>query len=97
MIFTCLFNTYSTRRYSQVDIISLPRSTGRIVGTSADDDPESSSELVHVTDDIHSWRVSRHSGGGVIQQPDRYMFSGESFDKVPDEQDINPCNYNETI
>jgi len=25
------------------------------------------------------------------------MFFGESFDKVPDEQDIDPCSYNNAI
>jgi hypothetical protein len=66
-----------------VDDISLPSRSGRIVDT-------------HVTGDTHSQGVPRRSGR-VVRQPDRFMFLGESFDKVPDEHETDPCNYNEAI
>lgn len=40
--------------------------------------------------------VPRRSGRVVIQ-PDRYMFLGESSDFVPEEQDYDPCTYNEAL
>ena len=40
--------------------------------------------------------VPRHSGR-VVRPPERYMFLGESYNKVPDELDTEPCNYNEAI
>ena len=35
--------------------------------------------------------------GRVIRQPLRYTILGESFDRIPDELDTNPCNYDETL
>ena len=35
--------------------------------------------------------------GRVIIRPDRYMFLGESYDRVSDEQGTNPCNYGEAL
>jgi len=82
---------------SQVDNISLHNHSGRIIDTSADDDPKSDSEAAqHVVVDIQSQRMSYHNGR-VIRQLDRYMFLKESFDNVPDGQDTDPCNYNEAI
>ena len=81
---------------SQVDI-SLFSHSRRIVDTSAADEPEfGSGPTQHVVIDTQSQKASRHSGR-VIRQPDRYMFLGESFDKVPGEQDTDPCNYKEAI
>ena len=35
--------------------------------------------------------------GRVICQPYRYTLLGESFDKIPDELDTDPCNYDEAF
>ena len=35
--------------------------------------------------------------GRVICQPLRYTLLGESFDRIPDEQDTDPCNYDEAL
>ena len=40
--------------------------------------------------------MSRRSGR-VIRQPLQYTLLGESFDNIPDEQDIDPCNYDEAL
>ncbi|XXG79641.1 hypothetical protein AAC387_Pa09g0670 [Persea americana] len=38
-----------------------------------------------------------HRSGRVVRPPKRYMFLGESYDRVPDELNTEPCNYNEAI
>ena len=35
--------------------------------------------------------------GRVIFQPNWYMFLGESYDRIPDELDAEPVNYNEAL
>ena len=40
--------------------------------------------------------MSRHSER-VIRQPIRYTLLGESFDRIPDELDTDPCNYDEAL
>ena len=40
--------------------------------------------------------VSHHSGR-VISQPLWYTLLGESFDRIPDELDTVPCNYDEAL
>ena len=40
--------------------------------------------------------MSRRSGR-VIHQPLRYTLLGESFDRIPDELDTDPCNYDEAL
>ena len=40
--------------------------------------------------------VSRRSGR-VIRQPLWYTLLGESFDRIPDELDTDPCNYDEAL
>ena len=40
--------------------------------------------------------MSRRSGR-VIRQPLRYTLLGESFDKILDELDNDPCNYDEAL
>ena len=40
--------------------------------------------------------MSRRSGR-VICQPFRYTLFGESFDRIPDELDTDPCNYDEAL
>ena len=40
--------------------------------------------------------MSRRSGR-VIRQPLRYTLLEESFDKIPNELDTDPCNYDETL
>ena len=38
-----------------------------------------------------------HRSRKVIRQPLRYTLLGESFDRIPDELDIDPCNYDEAL
>ena len=40
--------------------------------------------------------MSRCSGR-VIRQPLRYTLLGESFDRIPNELDTDPCNYDEAL
>ena len=40
--------------------------------------------------------MSLHSGR-VIRQPLRYTLLGESFDRIPNELDTDPCNYDEAL
>ena len=35
--------------------------------------------------------------GRVVRQPDRYMFLGESYERILDELDAEPVNYNEAL
>ena len=35
--------------------------------------------------------------GRVIRQPLRYTLLGESFDRIPDEIDTDPCNYDDAL
>ena len=35
--------------------------------------------------------------GRVVRQPDWYMLLGESYEKIPDELDAEPMNYNEAL
>ena len=46
---------------------------------------------------IHNQRECLIVVRGLYDNPDRYLFLGESFDKVHDELHTNPCNYNEEI
>ena len=48
------------------------------------------------TDSAQPHGVSRRSGR-VIRQPLLYTLLGESFDSIPDELDIDPCNYDEAL
>ena len=38
-----------------------------------------------------------HHSGRVIRQPLWYTHLGESFDRIPDELDTDPCNYDEAL
>ena len=35
--------------------------------------------------------------GRVVHQPDRYMFLRESYERILDELDAEPVNYNEAL
>ena len=50
----------------------------------------------HNTSDTQTRFIPRRSGR-VIIRPDQYMFLGESYDYVLDEQGTDPCNYDEAL
>ena len=45
---------------------------------------------------VSSTLMPRRSGRIVIQ-PDRFMYLGESFKSFPEEHEIDPINYDETM
>ena len=57
---------------------------------------QESASTQHTTDSAQQHGVSRHSGR-VIRQPLRYTLLGESFDRIPDELDTDPCNNDEAL
>ena len=38
-----------------------------------------------------------HPSGRVVRQPERYMFLGESLDRIPEELDTKPLNYTKAL
>ena len=40
--------------------------------------------------------IPRHSGR-VVKQPNRFMYLGESFKAIPEEQEIDPTDYDEAM
>ena len=94
----------------EMDIyIPLPRHSGRIVDTRAHPKQTTNtqvSEPAHRMDSELASSISAqdtqtqvvlHRSGRIIRKPDRFMFLGESYDKVPDEQEMDPFNYNEAL
>ena len=57
---------------------------------------QESASAQRTTDNAQPQGVSHHIGR-VIRQPMRYTLLGESFDKIPDELDTDPCNYDEAL
>ena len=35
--------------------------------------------------------------GRIVRKPDRYIFLGESYDRIPDELNAKPVKYNEAL
>ena len=57
---------------------------------------QESASAQRTTDSAQPHGVSRRSGR-VIREPLRYTLLGESFDKIHDELDTNPCNYDKAL
>ena len=57
---------------------------------------QESTSAQRTTDSAQPHEVS-HRSGRVIRQPLQYTLLGESFDKIPDERDTDPCNYDEAL
>ena len=57
---------------------------------------QESASAQRTTNSAQPQGVSRHSGR-VIRQPLWYTLLGESFDKILDELDTGPCNYDEAL
>ena len=57
---------------------------------------QESASAQRITDSAQPQGVSRLSGR-VICQPLQYALLGESFDRIHDELDTDPCNYDEAL
>ncbi|MBY3556093.1 hypothetical protein HGI15_22425, partial [Modestobacter lapidis] len=60
------------------------------------DGTQGSTSAQRTTDSAQPQEVSRRSGR-VIRRPLRYTLLGESYDRIPDELDTDPCNYDEAL
>lgn len=54
------------------------------------------SESDRITTSTHN-QVVPHRSGRVVNPPDRYIFLGESYNRISDELDTEPSNYNEVL
>ena len=57
---------------------------------------QESASAQRTTDSAQPHGVYRRSRR-VIRQPLQYTLLGESFDRIPDELDTDPCNYDEAL
>ena len=62
-----------------------------------DHDGSQESAFAQCTTDSAQPQGVSHRSRRVIRQPLQYTLLGESFDRIPDELDIDPCNYDKAL
>ncbi|XP_057953828.1 uncharacterized protein LOC131148112 [Malania oleifera] len=87
--------------------IPLPHRSGRNVVTRAKYDPSRAATIDTLVVQPEQNNGAQESGSTqqnmprrsrrVVHQPNRYMFLGEFYDRIPDELDIEPDNYCEAL